>query len=682
MRPTPRVLSTSVACLEIFLIVGGLLSLAGWVLDVPRLTDWHDSGISIQPNTSLAVIAAGTALALLGTRFTRAAAFVGIVLSTIGATVIFQYLSGVDLGIDSRLMFERTWGRVGVTSPGRMGPAGATSWTLLGVGIIFASRPATSELRGLAPSVAVATASISALGLLGYLYGSSTLYSLPNKTAIALQTASFILAASVALMAKVPERGLFRLLSGDDAGGVLARRLFLPIVLIPILVGFLRLQGERAKFYDAPFGTAFRTLTEIILFGLLVWWAAVAINRHEQDLREAEREKQELLEKERAARADAERAARLKDEFLATLSHELRTPLNAIIGWSQILRRDLSNEERARFAVDVIERSGRRQAQLITDLLDISRIVSGNMRIDVQPVDLPTVIDAAIESILPASVAKTVRIERVAERISEPLYGDPSRLQQMVWNLLANAVKFTPRGGNVLVAVARVGTNVEIRVADSGEGIAPEVIPHIFERFRQGDASTSRRHGGLGLGLALVRQLAELHGGAVRAESEGLGNGATFTIELPLATVAETAHDAPRLTPKSLPTDGVNLKGIRVLIVDDEPDALAMVRRLLEENEANVRTADSTQAALELLGKQPFDVILSDIAMPGRDGYDLMTELRARGFTTPAVALTAFARPEDRERALESGYQMHISKPVEEAELLGAVVRWGARALN
>jgi signal transduction histidine kinase len=238
---------------------------------------------------------------------------------------------------------------------------------------------------------------------------------------------------------------------------VLARRLFLPIVLIPILVGLLRLYGEQAGLYDTPFGTALRTLTEILLFGLLVWWAAVAINRHERDLREAEQDKQELLEKERAARADAERAARLKDEFLATLSHELRTPLNAIIGWSQILKRDLSNEERARFAADVIERSGRRQAQLITDLLDISRIVSGNMRIDVQPVDLPTVIDAAIESILPASVAKTVRIERVVERISEPLYGDPSRLQQMVWNLLANAVKFTPRGGNVLVAVAKVG---------------------------------------------------------------------------------------------------------------------------------------------------------------------------------------------------------------------------------
>ncbi len=393
---------------------------------------------------------------------------------------------------------------------------------------------------------------------------------------------------------------------------------------------------------------------------------------------QTEKLREELLERERSARSDAERAARLKDEFLATLSHELRTPLNAVLGWTQILRKDVRDPEKVRNAVEVIERNGRLQAKLITDLLDISRVISGKMRLDIQPVDLSVVVDAAVDSILPAADAKGVRIQRIIEPLAGPINGDPARLQQVVWNLLSNAVKFTARGGIVQVVLARLESHVEVRVSDTGEGMAPEFVPYIFERFRQADASASRSHGGLGLGLALVKQFVELHGGKVSAASEGQGKGSTFVIELPLVARSEDEWEDLRLQRKSEAHEAIRgvevpLKGIRVLLVDDEPDALAMVRRVLEENEAAVRTALSSKAALAILAKEGFDVIVSDIGMPNGDGYELIADARALGIHIPAIALTAFARAEDRMRAMSSGYQAHLAKPVETDELLGTV---------
>jgi PAS domain S-box-containing protein len=1160
-----RLLSTLAACLTAYVVAGGLLGFIGWAFDVRRLTDWVDNGISIQPNACIAVMASGAALGLLRIGRRRAAAAAGMLVSLIGASTLLQHALEVDLGVDTLLMFERSWGRVGVISPGRMGPPGATSWTLVGMALILAAQPKTSELRRLVAPLGMATASISLLALVGYLYGSSTLYSLPRTTVIALQTASFIFAVSLGLMLSVPEFGPMRLLSDSTVGGVLARRLLPVVFVVPVCVGFLCLLGERFELYDSAFGSAARTLLEILLFLLLVWWAGTALARHERKRREAdrdslasrqrvvetlesitdafvtldsdwcftyanaeaerllakkrhdligrgiwelfpelvggvthaalyraaaerssvgfeeyhaslgrwiaykahatpdgllavyfedvtqrkqgedalsasraeleaelrdsqilqsistelvleddsrrfyatildaaihimragfgslqtfhpehgragelellvhrgfseeaarfwrrvgvesksssgaalrsgkrvlvpdielaeflagtedlakyeslgiratqstplvsrngkllgmitthwqsrheppdralrlldilarqgadwmerkrsaetiaalnarlradleavtrmhelslartgdfsallhelvvaaiaitksdmgtiqliegntlkiasqqgfdgaspeflevvaidfgsagtnllrrervviedvtdsplvsgteavetvlatgvraiqstpllsrsgeilgvlsthfrsphrpsertlrmldllarqasdlieqrqaERRRDELLEKERSARADAERAARLKDEFLATLSHELRTPLNAVIGWAQILKKDISNEERVRAAVEVIERNGRQQARLITDLLDVSRIVSGNMRLDFQAVDLPAVVEAAIDSVLPVAANKGVSIQKAMEPIAEPLSGDPARLQQIVWNLLSNAVKFTPSGGRISVVLERVDANVEILVTDSGEGIEGAFLPHVFERFRQGDASASRHHGGLGLGLAIVKQLTELHGGSVRASSEGRGKGATFAIALPLMPRG-TAHErlAPEMATSVAATAAAKspvapLSGLRVLVVDDEPDALTMVRHLLESNEADVGTASSSAAALDLLGKERFDLIVSDIGMPGGDGYALVSELRMRGIRTPALALTAFARAEDRDRAMESGYQAHIAKPIDAEELLAAVARWGRREI-
>ncbi len=395
-----------------------------------------------------------------------------------------------------------------------------------------------------------------------------------------------------------------------------------------------------------------------------------------------ERVKQQLLESERTARAAAERAGQLKDQFLATLSHELRTPLNAILGWSHLLRKGIKDPEKALRGVDVIERNARIQTQLISDLLDISRIVTGKMRLDVQRVELPTVIEAALESVRPAAEARGVRLQTAIEPITEAVYGDPARLQQVIWNLVSNGVKFTPKGGRVQIVLARVNSHVEIRVSDTGQGIATEFLPHLFERFRQADSSSAREHGGLGLGLALVKQLVEMHGGKVRAASDGPNQGATFVVELPLAIVhvmdePEKAH--PRTIKTAPQVTSADLNGLKVLAVDDEADALEMVRRVLEEYGASVRVATSVGEALEALEQERFDALLSDIGMPKRDGYELIMEARRRGYAVPAAALTAFARSEDRTRALLSGYDAHVTKPVEASELLATVLSLTSR---
>jgi signal transduction histidine kinase/ActR/RegA family two-component response regulator len=379
-----------------------------------------------------------------------------------------------------------------------------------------------------------------------------------------------------------------------------------------------------------------------------------------------------LLVKERAARADAERAAKLKDEFLAILSHELRTPLSAVIGWTEILRQDLGDPERAAAAVEVIARNARHQAQLITDLLDVSRIVSGNMRVALEPLDIAGVIETAIASLTPDAEQKGVSIDRSLAPVNGTVRGDAHRLEQVFCNVLSNAVKFSARGGRVLVELADAGAEATIRIRDEGEGIAAEFLPHLFEPFRQEDATPSRKHGGLGLGLSIVKQLVELHGGKVGAVSDGPGRGTVVTIALPLSSAAGVIAIAPAIE-RERGGPLFRLRGFKVLVLDDEPDALAVIRRLLEDSDTDVSTASTSDEALELLVQRRFDAIVSDIAMPGRDGYAFITEVRARGIVTPAIALTAFARREDRAKAMSSGFQAHVTKPVDRGELLATL---------
>lgn len=385
------------------------------------------------------------------------------------------------------------------------------------------------------------------------------------------------------------------------------------------------------------------------------------------------------------ARAEAERTGMMKDEFLATLSHELRTPLNAILGWSQILAAQSGPDHPFAEGLSVIQRNARVQARIIEDLLDMSRIIAGKVRLDVQTVDLQEAVKAAVESVQHAADAKGIRLQIVLDPLAGPIKGDPERLQQCFWNLLTNAIKFTPRGGKVQVSLERVNSHLEVCVSDSGQGIKPEFLPHLFERFRQADSSASRQHGGLGLGLSIVKHLIELHGGTVRAKSPGEGKGATFCIELPLMVIRSPVSQMPpghsqgaaSGSAGSASRNGPSLSGITVLALDDEPDARALIRRILEECGARVVLAESAAEALEQVGTEKPDVILSDIGMPEIDGYEFMRNLRQRapdaGGHTPAAALTAFARSEDRMRALRAGYQTHVAKPVDPAELTAVI---------
>jgi CheY-like chemotaxis protein/nitrogen-specific signal transduction histidine kinase len=400
-------------------------------------------------------------------------------------------------------------------------------------------------------------------------------------------------------------------------------------------------------------------------------------------IRIAQNERQQLLESERAARQEAERAGRIKDDFLATLSHELRTPLHAIHGWTQLIKMDPSNAEAISEGINVIDRNVRLQTELIEDLLDMSRIISGKVRLDMRRVRLPELIDEALDSVMPALSAKNIDLKKVVAPGIEYVSGDPGRLQQVLWNLLTNAVKFTPKGGAIQVLAQRVASHLEISVSDTGEGIPREFLSQLFERFSQADASTTRNHGGLGLGLSIVRHLVEMHGGTIRAESAGLGHGATFVLSLPVLAVnsvdCETRDQTDEVNRPTFSREATKLKGLRVLVVDDEADARDLVRRFLIDCEAIPELAASAAEAESLISSFKPNVIISDIGMPSQDGYAFMRSVRLQGLMTPAVALTAFARDEDRASSIQAGYQMHLRKPVDPAELIAAVASLAGR---
>jgi signal transduction histidine kinase/CheY-like chemotaxis protein len=393
------------------------------------------------------------------------------------------------------------------------------------------------------------------------------------------------------------------------------------------------------------------------------------------------------LDSERSLRSEAERVGRIKDEFLANLSHEIRTPLNAILGWSQILKPGETPHEELVEGLEIITRNARTQAKLIDDLLDMSRIISGKMRLDVQRMDLPTVIDAAIESVSLAAQAKGLKLQKVIDPIAGPVTGDPNRLQQIVWNLLSNAIKFTPRGGKVQVVVERSNSHVELSVSDTGKGIAAEFLPHVFERFSQADNSATRLYSGLGLGLAIVKSLAELHGGSVRVKSGGIDKGTTFIVSLPVSVVHTLDKNENRL--RSLPGKHesllvkANLKGIKVTVVDDDADAIGLVRRVLENCGATVEACTSALSCLARFPTWLPDVLISDIGMPEMDGYTLIEKIRKlppeSGGQVAAIALTAFAGSDDRRLAMMAGFDIHVAKPVEPGELAAVVSRLAAR---
>ena len=403
------------------------------------------------------------------------------------------------------------------------------------------------------------------------------------------------------------------------------------------------------------------------------------LSRYIAQLQRSEESRGQLLLRAERARAEAEAANRIKDEFLATLSHELRTPLTSLLGWSSVLREGKRDEKVLAQGIDAIDRNARVQAQLIDDLLDVSRIVSGKLNLDVRPLDIASVARAAINVVQPAADAKGITLDYYAEPGLGAISADSARVHQIIWNLLSNAVKFTPHGGKISLRVEQDETDARVTVKDSGQGIDPEFLPRVFDRFRQADSSTTRSFGGLGLGLAIVRHLVELHGGTVSAQSDGVGKGATFTVTFPLMAdrTPVTVSHAPEFS------ETYSLDGLKVLLVDDEPEARQIISTVITRTGAEVKSCKSAHEALVKLSEWQPDVILSDIAMPEQDGYSFIRQVRSlprdKGGETPAAALTAYARDIDRRQALAAGYQMHIAKPIGASQLVTMIARLAGR---
>jgi signal transduction histidine kinase/ActR/RegA family two-component response regulator len=404
------------------------------------------------------------------------------------------------------------------------------------------------------------------------------------------------------------------------------------------------------------------------------------LSKYIADLKRSEEARGQLLLREQQARADAETANRIKDEFLATLSHELRTPLTSLLGWACLLRETALDDKVLNQGLEAIERNAKIQTQLIDDLLDVSRIISGKLNLDVRPIDISSVTEAAINVVRPAADAKSIQLTYRHPQVIAAISGDSARLQQVVWNLLSNAVKFTPEGGRIDVRLECPDAHAKLTVADTGKGITKEFLPQVFDRFRQADSSTTRGFGGLGLGLAIVRHLVELHGGTVHAESPGEGQGAIFSATFPLiaARVESTTKSGEHVYNGS-----ATLNGLRVLVVDDEADARQVISSLIARTGAEVKACETASEALEMLEQWKPDVLMSDIAMPDEDGYSFINKVRAlpanRGGLVPAAAFTAYAREEDRTRALAAGYQMHVAKPISSGQLVAMLARLAGR---
>jgi signal transduction histidine kinase/CheY-like chemotaxis protein len=501
------------------------------------------------------------------------------------------------------------------------------------------------------------------------------------SVAIAIAASSLALWIAFRLRRNVPDVWLPRMGSAVVMGGAIVGMHYTGMAAASFPLGSVCMAAKSGVNHD---GLA--TLVVIATFGVLGFalLASLFNARLQANARvlkisqDTAAERQNLLTRERAARDEAERLSALKDEFLATLSHELRTPLNAILGWASMLQRGVRDEETLKRGLETIERNARAQGQLIDDLLDMSRIISGNLRLDVQLIEPEKIVEAALGTVHPAAVAKRLDLRVDVARGLGLVLADPGRLQQVLWNLLSNAVKFTPNGGMVQVLLGRDGHDVVFRVADSGIGIEPEFLPHVFDRFRQQDASISRKHGGLGLGLSIARQLVELHGGTIGVSSPGPHAGTTFTVRLPLAEPEAAALQAEPVLASEARPEGI-LSGVKVLLVDDADDTIDVLQQILQHSGARVMAASNAGAALALLERERPDVIVSDIGMPDVDGFELMRRIRRRsasaGGAIPAIALTAFTRQDDRAKAMQAGFNDYLAKPVEPGLLVAHIAK-------
>ena len=783
-----------VSAASVYVLSGGLVTLLGWIMDRPRLTDWNNTGISMFPNTAICAVLSAVALLLLDRkdrwRWQISARVLASTVTVIGVLTLVEHIFAVNLGIDT-VFFNRPWGQAASAAPMRMGPPASVSFSLFGTALFLAT--CSFRSRQVASFLAIITVAIASMSVVGYWFGADQLFGVARLTGIALQASTMLAVLGVGLTIDIPEFGLMAMLKRPDVGGFLARKLLLPIVAIPLMLGWLRVLGQQSGLFDTAFGAAAMALTTITLLVLLLSRTATSISRQaqkaaiaEQRLSEqaklleaiddaiyeldpelcitswneaAERmfgykaaevlgrkstdvlksnvladqrsaymkrleqgemirveveirkkdgstvwsdvnviakrngdgslrgfvsvnrditERKRATEAEGQARRAAEESSRAKDEFLAMLSHELRNPLNAILGWAVLLKTRRIPSDKMDHALEVIERNARAEAQLVESLLDLSRITAGKLKLDKEQVELSSAVHTVVDSLRPAAEDKDVQLDIAVLSGPVVVIGDADRLRQIFSNLLTNAVKFTFRGGHVQVRVSRAGAQVQIEVIDDGEGIHGDFLPHVFDRFRQAENTQSRAHGGLGLGLTIVRELVHAHGGSIAANSQGKGRGSTFTVTLPIPAVIPAHIEAASL--QRAHTEGPPMSGLRILVVDDDADAREMIALALQSRGAVIQSASSAAEALDAIGREKPDVMIADIGMPHEDGYMLIQKVRALERDNsqpglPAIALTAYASAADRDQALAAGFDLHLRKPVGLSDLTNAVAK-------
>jgi signal transduction histidine kinase len=523
--------SNVTATISFLLILIGLIVLTGWTFDLPILQSLGGR-ITMKANAAIGLLLCGIALGLLSAsspteRTVRAVC--AVIPGILGGLTLLEHIAGWHLGID-QLLFIEVPGAAATTSPGRMGPNASTQLVLASIALTYlfrGDRRSVSRAQVIASLMAV----IALIPIVGYVYGVEQLYAVARYTGIALHTGLACLGLSIGILAARPDTGPVSALTGDAPSASFSRRLLAAAVVLPLVFGYVRIIGQRIGLYDAAFGASIFAVSMVVVLSVTIWRAAVRLARSERARAEMQRDRDDLLVSERAAREQAERSDRAKDEFIAALSHELRTPLNAILGWMQMLQHGAVTGAAREKAADAVNRNAGLLARLIEDLLDTSRITTGRLELSNDALDINEVARAAAESVLPAATAKDISVVVNPASDAPPVVGDAHRLQQVIWNLLANAIKFSEPGTRVTIDVRATAREVTLTVRDEGEGIAPTLLPHVFDQFRRGDAVSSS---GLGLGLYIARHLTELHGGTIRAVSDGPGRGATFTVHLPV----------------------------------------------------------------------------------------------------------------------------------------------------
>jgi signal transduction histidine kinase/ActR/RegA family two-component response regulator len=653
--------SLALLLVALYALVGGITSFIGWYADIPWLTDWLGTGISIQPNAAIAVMSAAIALLLFRFGYRRLGGAVGVFVAAMGLVVLIEYATGIDFGIDTLFLFGRTWGRQGVIALGRMGPPGAISWTLLGLAMLFASSSQTRRWPGaVAMALALCVTSIVSLTLVGYLYGVTALYTVPTVSVIALQTSTFILAVSVGVVILLPDRAPMRIVLDPSPAGALVRRILPAVIVVPIVLGLLRLWGEQGGLYDLATGTASRTMAEIALMSALLWWAAATIGKQAEARRLAESQLVETLRE----------ADRRKNEFLATLAHELRNPLAPLRTAVELMKLKAPEDRTLIRASEVIERQVLLMARLLDDLLDIGRITSDKLELRKERVDLATVLRDSVDMCRPL-VQQYEHDLTFTARESVAVEADPARLGQVFGNLLNNACKYTERKGRITVTLSREGETAVVTVADNGIGIPADKQASIFDMFSQVDRVLNRPHGGLGIGLHLVRRLLELHGGSVVVHSDGPGRGTEFTVRLPaLPASSANVGDAPTET---VATRARRTR--RILVVDDNVDHADSLSMLLSIDGHEVHSAHDGIEALEAAERLRPEVVLLDLGLPRLDGFDTCRRLREQpwGKSLLLVAITGWGQDIDRLKSSEAGFDHHLVKPIDSRALAGLV---------